>query len=90
MVRFMKLKKIDIETLISACDLYKYREFIDGIYYSEITGRVFEATVNKNVVIIKYTDKLSPKRKRLSLYYFLLQKYIGCYEDIINYYGEGV
>ena len=86
----MKLKKDEVELLIQITKAYTEKEYVDGIYYSEITGRIFEALLNKNEVIIKYSDSITPKRKKIPLYYFLIQKKIDCYEDIINYKLEGI
>lgn len=78
----MKLRKINI--------FYNEKYYIDGIYYSEVTGRIFEAEVKKDKVHIKYADDLYPKRKTIPLKYFLIQKQIECYEDIINYTIENI
>ena len=87
----MKLKENDlVDILIGVDGIYKEKEYVDGIYYSEVTGRLFEATVDKNTVIIKYADNLTPRRKKVPLYYFLIQKKLECCEDIINYNLEGI
>lgn len=86
----MKLKKSDFDKIIAVTNFYNEKYFVDGIYYSELTNRIFEALVKKEKVFIKYADDLSPKTKTIPLKYFLLQKQFGCYEDIINYNVEGL
>lgn len=86
----MKLKKSDFEKIIAVTNFYNEKYFLDGIYYSDFTGRIFEALVKKEKVLIKYADDLFPKTKTIPLKYFLLQKQLECYEDIINYNVEGL
>jgi hypothetical protein len=87
----MKLKEDSLVNILIGTEcIYNEKKYVDGIYYSEFTGRLFEATLDKNTVIIKYTDNLTPRRRKITLYYFLIQKKIGCYEDIINYHLEGI
>jgi hypothetical protein len=59
----MKLKKSEIELLTLITEGYYKKEYIEGIYYSEVTGRIFEATLNGNEVITKYADNLTPRKK---------------------------
>jgi len=86
----MKLKKIDIDKIIEVTNFYNEKYYVDGIYYSEVTGRIFEAITKEDSVHIKYADELYPKRKKISLKYFLIQKQLECYEDLINYNIEGM
>jgi hypothetical protein len=86
----MKLKKIDIDELMRITSSNTSKEFLEGIFLSEVSGRIFEATVRKNTVLIRYADNLSPKTKNIPFNYFCIQKNIGCYEDIINYGVEGI
>jgi hypothetical protein len=86
----MKLRKIDIDKLIEVTNFYNEKYYIEGIYYSEVTGRIFEAILKEGRVHIKYADELYPKRKIIPLNYFLIQKQIGCYEDLINYTIENI
>jgi hypothetical protein len=86
----MKLRKIDIDELLRITAANTPKEHLEGIHFSEVSGRIFEATVRKNIVLIKYADDLLPRIKNITFNYFCLQKKIGCYEDIINYGIEGI
>ena len=86
----MRLKKIDIDKIIEVTNFYNEKYYVDGIYYSEVTGRIFEAIVKEDKVHIKYADELYPKRKIIPLKYFLIQKQMECYEDLVNYIIENI
>jgi hypothetical protein len=90
MEKLMKLRKIDIDKIIEVTNFYNEKYYVDGIYYSEVTGRIFEAIIKEDKVHIKYADELYPKRKTIPLKYFLIQKQIECYEDVINYTVENI
>lgn len=66
---------------------------IEGIYYSNKTGRIFEAVKDGfGFVIIRYCDNLSPEfgpcveESIFKLQYELLD----VYETVINYSHEGI
>jgi hypothetical protein len=62
---------------------------MEGIYYSEVTGRIFEATKKGKSIKIKYADNESPKTKEINLGYFMIQlELLGCYEPLIDYSDE--
>ena len=86
----MKLSESDVLNMYVITKLWEKREFVDGIYYSLVTGRVFEANVKNNTVLIRYTDNLLPKSKKIKLVYFLIQKDISLYDEVINYKLEGI
>lgn len=57
----------------------------DGIYFSEVTHRIFEATRKGSSMLIKYADDSSPKTKKISIGVFELQLQIDLYESLISY-----
>lgn len=67
-------------------------EEIEGIYYSNITGRVFEAIKDGHgSVITRYCDNLTPEfGPCMSENTFRVQHLVGLYEILINYYREGM
>ena len=76
MGRYMMLKKNEIE----------------GIYYSNKTGRVFEAVSDgHDYVIIRYCDDNKPEFGHcIKEYIFRVQHLIDIYETVISYTSEGI
>lgn len=60
---------------------------IEGIYYSNKTGRVFEALSDGHgYVIARYCDDNKPEfGPCITEYVFTMQEFLGVYETIINY-----
>ena len=87
-----KKKEIEIELNTFLNVGYYKRDSIEGIYYSNKTGRIFEAVQDKHgYVITRYCDDSSPEfGPAVSEEVFCLQFHLGIYEDVINYLYEGV
>lgn len=60
----------------------------DGLYYSLLTNRIFEAIRKDDKFIIKYADDQYPKTKKIPFGTFVLQNEVGFYETLVDYYVE--
>jgi len=76
---------------MGGCIMLKRSE-IEGIYYSNNTGRIFEAISDGyGKIIIRYCDSNQPEfGPCLEEDKFRLQHFIDIYEVLINYSNEGI
>jgi hypothetical protein len=66
--------------------LPRHAHELDGLYFSKVTGRIFEAEVLAGRVFIQYADEQSPKNLKLPYWIFEIQALdFNCYEPLINY-----
>lgn len=55
----------------------------DGLYYSHVTGCIFEAIRKGNFVYVKYSEGFKPKK--IPFGSFVLQNELYLYDQIIDY-----
>lgn len=65
---------------------------IEGIYYSNKTGRIFEAVSDQHgFIITRYCDDNKPEfGPCVEEYIFRIHHFIDIYEILVNYADEGI